>query len=959
VKRFRTILVLTASAAAALAVPAAAADDDVEFAKALTRRGYVDVAERVLRRVAGDGASSPGRVAQCRLALAQIRRFEATRAARTRGADRSATLRVFADAEAAYRALMSDPEAARAARVELARLCVAHAVFAGAEEPARAAVDEATTLLADAESAASADAAAARDRPADRARAEDEIARIRLLRIEAFHAKGAALGAAAPDGAAALTKALDEVERFTWDYAGTLRCAWAFRWRGLVLLRLGRTREACESLRDAATAVSESSGVRGVEEQTFQAYGDLADAAAGARGADADAVVGEALLVLDRLPTDWPRHLEFPAGRRARLAAARLHARAGDDARAVADARAVLAAAGDDDPDAAEDACAMLADRKAGSAGAADLDPELLSRIARASAKAGDLLRTVDACRAVIAACASAEARDQYAWDAWDTMGRAYGAAGKWYEAYLAFDKVERAWRADPNNARLAEIVETTSFYRADALARLAAQTKDAADAAAAERAMAEFGRDHPASSLASGARDSAAFRALSEAAALRRGGDAQAAENRCREALAALSAVPEDSPTFERAQALVAEARRQLGEFDEAARLAQAWLDAKRPTPVGAGASRARDQARAQALVTLLAAKSDRAAAAADPAARAAAFREVLEDLARREAEFARFVPQGAEQIGAWRAEALLATGDVEAAEPIVLDQIRVRPSRAGTRYLAVATARAVEAHAERLRAAKSDEKSRAAWLRAARLWEFASQTDGVADPETLRSAGLAFRAGGDLAHAADLMSLAAAFYRRAAAETRDPAVRARIDVSARLVAVDLTRTLVLSGRFDDAVSQAETLLLADDGAGADALARLGAGESLRGPDVEWLVRRAAKSRPVVDVLASAFAGDGSRERLAAAAQTVAALRYVLPRDAAPTAESVDLALRHADALLRLKAAGGSRESALSAGALLEENFGSDEALDAAEALLPGAKARACELRKRAEAAR
>src|SRR6185503_11015597 len=98
---------------------------------------------------------------------------------------------------------------------------------------------------------------------------------------------------------------------------------------------------------------------------------------------------------------------------------------------------------------------------------------------------------------------------------------------------------------------------------------------------------------------------------------------------------------------------------------------------------------------------------------------------------------------------------------------------------------------------------------------------------------------------------------------------------------------------------------------------------------------------------------------GAGTRERLAGAAQLVSAMRYTLPRDAAPTAESVDLVLRHADALLRSAAAGGPPDAALAAGSLLDETFGSEEALAGAEKLSPGARRRVEDLRRRcAEAA-
>jgi len=79
-------------------------------------------------------------------------------------------------------------------------------------------LDEALRLAADAESAASADASSRPEGSPERTRAEDEVAALRLLRIQALHAKGTA----SPAGRAALAQALDEIEKFTWDYVGTL-----------------------------------------------------------------------------------------------------------------------------------------------------------------------------------------------------------------------------------------------------------------------------------------------------------------------------------------------------------------------------------------------------------------------------------------------------------------------------------------------------------------------------------------------------------------------------------------------------------------------------------------------------------------------------------------------------------------------------------------------------------------
>jgi hypothetical protein len=334
----------------------------------------------------------------------------------------------------------------------------------------------------------------------------------------------------------------------------------------VVLRDMGRLREACESLRDAASSVTQRDGVPGADEMSLSSYAELADVAAGAQGQDGEAIAREVLEAAARMPSDWPSHLEIPAGRRARLALARLRARLGDRARAAADARDVLAAAGDDDAESADEACRLLASVAGSGGGTGGLDPETLSRVMRATAAAGDLQRTVNACRAVISASTTAEARDRWAWDAWQTMGRAYGAAGRWYEAYLAFDRIERAWRADPANPRLAELTEATAWFRADALSRLAAETRDPQDRAAAEAALAEFSRDHPGSAFASGAREQHAFRVLAEAASLRRAGDRSAAAERAREAIAALEAIGPESPLHERAEAFVAEAHRLLG---------------------------------------------------------------------------------------------------------------------------------------------------------------------------------------------------------------------------------------------------------------------------------------------------------------------------------------------------------------------------------------------------------
>jgi hypothetical protein len=937
----RLARIVVAAALIAAARGAFAADDDVAFARALAQRGYPDVAERVLRRAAADAASPPARRAQSRLARAQRRRREARRAARPRAADpaqRAAVTKLFEAAEEGYRAIVAEPSSAAGARAELAQLLAAHAEYArraSGDRTAAPLLEEALRLVETQPPGAT----------------DDEAAWIRLLRMEILCSRAA--DAPPGDSAAAdsLARALKEAESFEWDYAGTVRCAWAFRWKGLVLARLGRTREACDALRDAATAVTEREAVRGADEMAFAAYSDLAGVALSATGPDAAAIVADAMPSVERLASDWPRHTASDSGRRARLAVARLHDRAGDRARAAADARAVLDAAGDADPDAADEACRLLAEWTGSAGTGTSLDPATLSRLLRAVARGGDPMRTVLVCRSLIASCATPEDRDRYAWDAWDTMARAYGAAGRWYEAYLAFDRIETAWRADPSNARLTEVTDSTAWFRADALARLAAETKDAEDRAAADRAMSDFARDHPGSAYATGAQEQKAFRMLAEAGAMKRAGDAEGAKARAREALAALTAIGEDSALFDRAQALVAEAHRQIGDFARAASLAEAWLAAKRPEPTGPAARRSRDQARLQALATLLSATADGAAAADEGDARAAGCRALLAALAAHEKDYVALSPAGADQIAAWRAEALLGVGDVDAAEALVLEQIRTNPARPGTRWLAASTARALDASAA---AEKDAAKARPVWLRAARLWEYLLGSSERPDAEVARAAGADFLAGGELARASDLLSLAAGLARTAAERATDDETRARAAASARAASVDFARALVALGRFDEAAGEASSALARDDADGEAVLARLASGETLQGKEVDWLMKRAALERPAVDALASALAGSGARERLAGAAQALAALRYTLPPDQGVTAESTDLALRHAETMLRIATSGGPREGIAAAATLLQQTLGTEEALARADAALPGARARAADLAKR-----
>jgi hypothetical protein len=399
----------------------------------------------------------------------------------------------------------------------------------------------------------------------------------------------------------------------------------------------------------------------------------------------------------------------------------------------------------------------------------------------------------------------------------------------------------------------------------------------------------------------------------------------------------------------YDRAQALVAEAHRQLGEPAEAIRLAQAWLDQERPEAPSAGAQRSRALGRLQALTTLFLAMADAAAAPSDPAERAKASRDLLDVLAQRETEYLALAPKGRSQFDAWRAEALIGAGDADAAEPLVLRLIESRPTHAGTRYLAATVARADDEAA-----AKDPAKAREFSLRAARLWEFVLESSHTPDPEIARTAGLAFRAGGDLVHAADLLSLAASLMRGAAERATDPAERAALEASARSAGVELTRTLVLAKRFDEAETEAAGLIVRDGSEGGEALLKLADGEQLTGNDVQWLLARAVRNRAALDALASAYAGAGTRQRLHGAVQTLAALRLTLPRDQGPTADSVDLVLRHAEALVALAAAGGPKDSAASARATLDDAFGTEEAAARAESLLPGARARTDAIRAR-----
>src|SRR5262245_64443501 len=181
VRPARLAKIVVAATLIAAARGAFAADDDVAFARALAQRGYPDVAERVLRRAAADASAPAARRAQSRLALAQLRRREALRAARPRVADaaqRAAVTKLFEAAEEGYRAIVAEPSSAAGARAELAQLLAAHAEYARRAPGDRTGaplLDEALRLV---------------ETPAPGA-TDDEIAWTRLLRMEVLYARAA------------------------------------------------------------------------------------------------------------------------------------------------------------------------------------------------------------------------------------------------------------------------------------------------------------------------------------------------------------------------------------------------------------------------------------------------------------------------------------------------------------------------------------------------------------------------------------------------------------------------------------------------------------------------------------------------------------------------------------------------------------------------------------------------
>ena len=778
--RFLTTGVVAIGLLGCLLAPARAADDDFEFAQALYQRGYTDLAEEKFLELLNDPKRSSAEKGEGQYGLALLKRFNALVAALETAERRRkplpAVLGFFDEADAAFAQFIErNPSHPRvlSAKLDRAKMIQDRADYVNraiendwvpsditvADLKAQVAegYNTAIGLLEANERKARSTYEAARIGSPERAAAEDELGLVWLYRISALHGKGSALPQGDTSGQAALNTALAEIDEFMWIFDGTVRGLWAFHYGGLVNWRLDKPSDAMQFMRDAATALKETDGVGASKPITFRSFRELGRIALDVSDRHGDEYLRSALKTMDRLATDWPSYLDHPDGQRAALMHARLLDRSGDSQAALAIVEAVIQKAKATNSRVDVEAGKALAEMMGGGSGTGSLPPELLADIALSKYRESNYRDAIRAYQSVLGACNTPERMNEHGWSAWNLIGQCYWLTGRWYEAHMVFDILEKAWVKDPTNEKLKEITDTTGFSRAQTLDKLAGETKDPAEKARlgklAKQYVDDFAEEHPDSPLNVGAEEAAAANKLREARQLLRS-DPELAKTKLREALAALEAIDPSSELFDKIEAQKAQIHKLLGDYDKALAMSKAWLAKKRPPATESRVRRARLSGNAIALTTILTsliAKADLARESGDVEAKNATAQAVLEGLSQYEAEFIKNTTTGQRLVDTWRAEALIGLGEAQKADELVSKLMENARDEPNTKYLAALVAKAREAEAIVWKAKDDLQRYRDLMHRAAKLREYVVIEGKTPTPESLISVAKTFGKAGE----------------------------------------------------------------------------------------------------------------------------------------------------------------------------------------------------------------
>lgn len=932
--RSRTLrFALVFAGLAALAGRALAADDDFDFAQALSQRGYQDLAEEQFNAILSDPKKSAKEKAEGQYGLALIKRYNALVAALESSSRRrkpmNEVLDLFAQADAAL-AQFIDRNATHPrvleAKLDRSKLITDRADYidraiengwvpaevteSELKKQVAQGYDTAIKLLKDVEDEARKELEGTQPNTEEYSVAEDKLGIVWLYRIAALYGKGAALPDGDSAGVAALNQALSEIAEFMWLFDGTVRGLWAFHYSALCNWRLDSANDAMRDMRDAASYVQESDGIpaaRPIALNSFAKLGEIALAVAPRHG---EQHLMAALAAYDVLPERWPTYLEGPYGQRAALSKARVLAALDRGGEALELVQEVLRKAKEKGTGVDRDAGNVLGELlSAGDAGSAALDPALLNTIAMSKWKDEDYRGAIRAFQAVIRACTTQAQRDEFAWRAWDFVGRCYGLQNRWYEAYLAFDAIEQAWAADKGNTTLVEITNDTGWSRAAAINELAKETEDKAEkarlTALRDELVKQFADNHPDSPRNQGAEVQAAETLKREAEDLRRSGDFAAALAKFAETKKAFEGIDKSSKSIDKVEATLAELERKIAmchrgagddaaaaaAYDRCVQLSEAWLAKSRPDVVDSAVRRNRVSGRAICLTNILTSYSQKADVVADTAKKPA-YEALFSALGKYEKDFVEVANRGQVLVDQWRVEALIGTGDIDKADELVSKLVESSPDLANGPYLAALVASAREKEAEEWLDKGDRQKYQSLMTRAARLREYAitkSSKSGSISPESLLALGNTFRKAGTFEKAESYLRQAMEAYTAAGS-----------DEKARAVRLDLIGLLIDQGKFEDAINPLEVELVANPADRKFVLDRLGKDDQINTDELNDILQKMSKNKRVLNVLSRAYLEAARNEQdLLRSINLSAILIFAHPKDDRHDEEWIEYQLR------------------------------------------------------------
>ncbi len=964
-----------------MAAFAAAADDDFEFADGLAKRGYPDLARQEFERLLSDPKSSPQKKAEGQYGLATLAHGEAkTEAANRNDKTRKpmdVVLKLFDAADAVVEKFIKDnPTHPRALEAKLARakvlqdkadyanVCIAEGWLPASttNEAMRTQVaawyDTAIGLLEENRQKALKDMRALEEDTPQREDAADNLGVIWLYKFAAMLGKGRAL----PSGDATGNQILDALakeyeEEFLWEFSGTVRELWATLFVGQARAHQGQTDAGVKFLRTAASAPSDEETAPLVRDVVFQAYAEIGRVCREAGRKGGVDWAKEAANDFATMQKNWPQFMKFTDGQRAGLSWARLLADTGNTDRAMA---LVNDAIRNGKGTAVEAEATKVLGALIASGGVDNGDPKLLEKVAKQKFDERDANGAILGYQAVIASCTTPEQMNEFGWRAWERIGDAYALQQRFWEAALAYDVLEQAWRKDKANEVLSTVTNETGYKRAFALNELAVRTKDAADKAAAKKALDDFTVDHPESDRNLGAEERVAEENYKTATRLRSGDPAEY-KAALELALASMTKIKPASPAFHLFHMRMADCKARLGKPDEAlAEIDKFLAQPATLTDTDARKRAAYAQARGLGLGLSFIIRLDKASSLerSKPDEAKKAYQDLLDHLTKNEKAYKDTVTGAERSIDNWRTEALIGTGQVDKADEMVDRILKENADNPNLPYLMSRIGSALEATAKTFQAKGGDKEFQSYMLRCAKRRMWAIDKGGKRNPDALRAVGGNYADGGDYNAADALFQEAKKLYedQAATADAADKKRAGELRSLARSCTIELIDLRVRQGKFDEAIPQLEEELVRDPGIRATVVSRLRKDTALSSKDLADLVPKLDANRTLLDKLTSAYMKAPSKERLIACVNLCFIGSYTMKGDLEHTAPFIEFKLRRAECYLALFGYTKAPADAKAAASIIRNEMEIPGYLDSYESTLVGSKDRALKIKQSAE---